>query len=208
MTGEIMMSVSEQTKFWQGSFGDEYTDRNIIGADDRKNYFARILSKTLGVKRICEYGANKGHNLEAISRLSRNYELTGVELNEKACEQMAKLPGIHAVHASLLEYRPTQPFDLTFICGVLIHLSPDDLPNAYRQLYETSGRYILINEYFNPVPVEIPYRGHQGKLFKRDFGGEFWDAHRDRVRLVDYGFLWKRVEPTWDDTNWWLFERI
>ncbi|HOY68759.1 MAG TPA: pseudaminic acid biosynthesis-associated methylase [Candidatus Ozemobacteraceae bacterium] len=202
------MGVSEQTKFWQGDFGDEYTDRNKIAADDRQAFFARLLSRTFGVARICEYGANKGHNLEAISRLSPNFDLTGVELNEKACAAMARLAHVRAVHASLLEYRPERPFDLTFVCGVLIHLNPDDLPAAYRQLYETSGRYILINEYFNPVSVEVAYRGHQGRLFKRDFGGEFWDLHRDRVRLVDYGFLWKRVEPAWDDTTWWLFERI
>jgi hypothetical protein len=66
---------------------------------------------------------------------------------------------------------------------------------------------VLINEYFNPVPVELPYREHRNRLFKRDFGAEFLGANAHRATVVDYGFLWHAVEPAWDNTTWWLFEK-
>jgi len=45
-------------------------------------------------------------------------------------------------------------------------------------------------------------------LFKRDFGGEFIDCvGEDAVRVVDYGFFWRRLEPAWDDLTWTLFEK-
>jgi len=42
-----------------------------------------------------------------------------------------------------------------------------------------ADKYVLINEYFNPTPTEIVYRGHSAKLFKRDFAGEFLDSTED-----------------------------
>ena len=46
-----------------------------------------------------------------------------------------------------------------------------------------------MSEYFNPVPVEVSYRGHSERLFKRDFAREFW-AKFPNLELVDYGFVW------------------
>lgn len=198
---------TEQERFWQGSFGAEYTERNQIAIEDRQPFFTRILQKTLGVTSICELGANRGHNLRALQALSPNFQLTGVELNPQAHQILSGLEGIQAVHSAIQDFNPNQQFDLVFTSGVLIHINPDDLPAVYRKMAQLSRRYVLINEYYNPTPVEISYRGHDCKLFKRDFGGEFWDANPDTIKLVDYGFSWRRVEPTWDDATWWLFER-
>lgn len=201
------MTQAEQTKFWEGAFGNEYTERNAIRAEDRSRFFKKILEAAQGVSSIVELGANKGHNLEALHFLDPNLALTGVELNRKACNEMAAKAGINAVCSTIQDYQQSDPFDLVFSCGVLIHLPPDDLPAIYQKMFDLSQKYILINEYYNPTPVEVPYRGHSERLFKRDFGGEFMDTVNNMVSVVDYGFLWKRVEPTWDDTTWWLFEK-
>jgi len=201
------MEKSEQTIFWEGGFGDEYTERNIIKLPERADFFSKILRKTFGLRSICEFGANRGNNLRIINSFSSNFQLTGVEVNAKAFGEMKKFPFINSIHSSIQDYNPVEKHDLVFVCGVLIHISPNDLPAVYKKLFDASSRYILINEYYNPVPVEIEYRGYAGKLFKRDFGGEFWDTFKDALKLVDYGFLWRRVEPFWDNTNWWLFER-
>ncbi|GAB4268788.1 MAG: hypothetical protein Kow0029_04350 [Candidatus Rifleibacteriota bacterium] len=201
------MTQAEQTIFWQGDFGNEYTDRNVIRADDRVKFFSKILKLCKGVETVLELGANKGHNLEAIHMINPKMVLTGVELNRKACNEMAARGGINAINSTIQEFSSNDGFDLVFSCGVLIHLPPEDLDSVYHKMFELSNKYILINEYFNPTPVEIAYRGYAEKLFKRDFGGEFMDALQERVGLVDYGFLWKRVEPAWDNTTWWLFEK-
>ena len=74
-------------------------------------------------------------------------------------------------------------------------------------LYRASDRYIIIAEYYNPSPVEVVYRGHSGRLFKRDFAGEMIDKF-PKLRVLDYGFVWRR-DPVFpqDDTNWFVLEK-
>ena len=154
-----------------------------------------------------ELGANIGLNLVALRRLFPAMELCGVEINADAHAELSRLDGVAAIHASLLDWTPDRVRELSFTAGVLIHLDPGVLPRAYDALHAASSRYIAVIEYYNPTPVEIPYRGHAGKLFKRDFAGEMLDRHRD-LALVDYGFCWKR-DANWslDDLTWFLLEK-
>jgi pseudaminic acid biosynthesis-associated methylase len=93
------------------------------------------------------------------------------------------------------------------IKGVLIHINPDMLESVYAKLYDSSNKYILIAEYYNPTPVSISYRGHNDRLFKRDFAGEMLDKYND-LRLTDYGFLYHRDNYfLQDDINWFLLEK-
>jgi spore coat polysaccharide biosynthesis protein SpsF len=110
-------------------------------------------------------------------------------------------------HGSILEPHATSPYDLAFISGVLIHINPDQLDKVYDNLYRASRRLILVSEYYNPTPVEIPYRGHAGRLFKRDFAGEILKRFPD-LWLVEYGFHY-RHDPTFpgDDMTWFLMEK-
>jgi pseudaminic acid biosynthesis-associated methylase len=89
----------------------------------------------------------------------------------------------------------------------MIHINPDMLPKLYSTLAKASQRYVLIAEYYNPSPVTIQYRGHNDRLFKRDFAGEFLAAHPE-FELVDYGFVWRR-DPVFplDDITWFLLKR-
>ncbi|MBD2201237.1 methyltransferase domain-containing protein [Calothrix sp. FACHB-1219] len=203
-----MRSKTEQELFWEGEFGNEYTTRNQILPEQRQPFFAQVLQKTYGVRTICELGANRGHNLQAIANLSRNFELTGVELNQVAIAELDKMPGVKAKQASIQEFETDEKFDLVFTCGVLIHINPEDLPIIYEKIYNISSRYILLNEYYNPVPVEVHYRGHTSKLFKRDFASEFLEQYKGKVSVIDNGFLWNKIHPGWDNTNWFLLERI
>ena len=78
------------------------------------------------------------------------------------------------------------------IKGVLIHINPDMLNNVYEKLYDSSDRYILVAEYYNPTPVNVSYRGYNDRLFKRDFAGEmtifirfyFYQKYKDLFRIT------------------------
>jgi spore coat polysaccharide biosynthesis protein SpsF len=198
---------TEQEIFWEGNFGTEYTGRVRITPELRQPFFAEILKTVQGVKTVCELGANRGHNLQAIRNLASTLHLTGVELNKAAISELEKTSGIEVVCSSIQDFNPVTQFDLVFTCGVLIHINPDDLPLVYQKINHISSRYVLINEYYNPQPVEVNYRGHGGKLFKRDFAGEFIEQNGGHFLVVDYGFLWKRLHPAWDDTTWFLLEK-
>jgi spore coat polysaccharide biosynthesis protein SpsF len=93
------------------------------------------------------------------------------------------------------------------IKGVLIHINPDALEQVYEKLYQAALKYICIIEYYNSTPVEVSYRGHSNRLFKRDFAGEVLDKYPD-LKLVNYGFVYHRDNnfPP-DDLTWFLLEK-
>ena len=159
-------------------------------------------------KSIIEFGANVGFNLSALSRLYPQTEISAIEINLFAVEKLKQLKlGGHIYPLSILDFEPDYPRELAFTKGVLIHISPDALPKVYDLLYQTSEKYVLMAEYYNPTPVEVIYRGFAGKLFKRDFAGEFLDRFPD-VSLIDYGFAYHR-DPKFpqDDLTWFLFQK-
>jgi pseudaminic acid biosynthesis-associated methylase len=203
-----MRTKTEQELFWQGEFGDAYTERNRTPSAGRLPFFRRILGLTEEVRSACELGANRGDNLVAIRELEPAIALTGVELNSRAAAVLQRrLEDAQVVLSSIQELSLEQRFDLVFTCGVLIHIPPEDLPIVYDRLVNLSSRYVLVNEYFNPRPVEVAYRGHRDRLFKRDFAGELIDKYQN-LKVLDYGFLWHRMEPGWDDTTWVLMEKV
>ena len=65
---------------------------------------------------------------------------------------------------------PDDSIDLVFTSGVLIHVAPDRLDAAYREMHRVARRYLLTIEYFADEPEEKTYRSREGILFKRDFG--------------------------------------
>lgn len=211
MSPIILDPPSAQEEFWRGSFGDEYTDRHSSTGlvASQIQFFRRALSLAGGVESVLELGANVGHNLTAIQSLLPGAYLNAVEINAKAVDQLRlNMPDVDVYPVSLFDFQPTRTWDLVFTYGVLIHICPDRLGEVYDLMYRASGRYILMAEYYNPIPVEIPYRGHQGKLFKRDFAGEMLDRFSD-LSLIDYGFVYRRDRkfPA-DDVTWFLMEKI
>jgi len=201
--------MTAQERFWQGEFGDAYVDRNAGAAAVASSlaFFGRALARAGGLGSVLELGTNRGLNLQALRALLPQAQLQGVELNGKACALARALNVAEIWEGSLFDYPVPKGFDLAFTKGVLIHLPPDLLPAAYDKLYQASRRFILVAEYYNPTPVEVSYRGHAERLFKRDFAGELLDRHAD-LRLLDYGFVYHR-DPLFpaDDISWFLLEK-
>jgi pseudaminic acid biosynthesis-associated methylase len=200
---------TEQEEFWAGSFGEEYIKRNqgneLLAAN--LALFTKML-KAANPSSIIEFGANIGMNLRALEALLPNANLSAIEINKMACKQLqTDLPNTTVFNQSILEFEPKGNYELALIKGVLIHINPAELPKVYQKLYDTSSRYILVAEYYNPSPVEINYRGHSGRLFKRDFAGEMLNTFED-LRLLDYGFQYHKdpVFPA-DDITWFLMEK-
>ena len=201
---------TEQEAFWAGEFGNEYIDRNLGAEIVAANIalFVKVLARARNVNSVIEFGSNRGLNLLALRQLLPKAEISAIEINSKAVAELDKLDFVAKVyHQSILEFVPDRRRDLAFIKGVMIHLAPEVLPQVYDLLYQSSDRYICVAEYYNPTPVEIPYRGHEGKLFKRDFAGEMLDRFPD-LQLVDYGFCYDReyMFPN-GDTTWFLMEK-
>jgi spore coat polysaccharide biosynthesis protein SpsF len=200
---------TDQEAFWAGDFGDAYIERN---RDSRQlatklAVLSKILSSSDGVSSVIELGANIGLNLEALHRLLPAAKLAAVEINRKAVTELRRMDWIQTHEGSVFQFQPEAPADLVLASGLLIHIHPEKLPDVYRTMYAASRKYICLIEYYNPTPVEVPYRGNREKLFKRDFAGEMLDTYPG-LRLSAYGFQYHRdVTFPADDVNWFLMER-
>ena len=199
---------SEQEEFWATEFGDTYISRNQSVSLLASNtfLFSEIFSSIETVPQtFLEIGANIGMNVRAIQSLAPEAQFTGIEINKQACEILSTT-GCHVIESAIQDALITSKFDFVFSKGVLIHLSPDQLISTYKKMYDWSNQFILIAEYYNPVPVALSYRGNLNRLFKRDFAGEFLDVFPDLI-LRDYGFSYHRGKYPQDDINWFLLEK-
>ena len=200
---------TEQEEFWLSDFGDKYIDRNrnkeLLASNI--SLFKSILSRTGKIYSVLEFGCNIGMNLKSIKSLLPEVKLVGIEINKKAVDELRSSGIAKVIHGSVLDVEIDRSFDLTLVKTVLIHINPEKLDKVYSRLYEFSDKYICIAEYYNPLPVEVNYRGHNDKLFKRDFAGELMKKYPD-LELVDYGFIYHN-DPIFpqDDINWFLLKK-
>ncbi len=197
-----------QEEFWAGEFGDAYISRNrsdsLLAANTA--FFAQIFSslhKLPGT--FLELGANIGMNVSAIQPLAPNAKFTGIEINSKACKELANT-GCEVIESSISDALISKKFDFVYSKGVLIHLAPEKLGETYKRMHDWSNQYVLIAEYYNPVPVAVEYRGNSDRLFKRDFAGEFLDLFPDS-KLINFGFAYHRGKYPQDDISWFLIEK-
>ena len=198
---------------WTGAFGDAYTERNAADeaqVERRIEMWRRILRpiSTRPPESCLEVGANVGINLRALRAL-RAVEMHALEPNAKAREVLRRdcvVPAGHVLGGTVERIDlADESVDLVFTSGVLIHVDPQRLETACREMHRVARRYLLTIEYFASEPETKTWRGREGLLFKRDFGA-FWLDLFPALALVDYGFFWKRATGL-DNLTWWLFAK-
>ena len=113
--------------------------------------------------------------------------------------------GIDAIHGSAIGMSSLPQHDLVITRGFLIHIPPAYLPLVYGLIHAAATRYIILAEYFSPVPRDIAYRGETHALWARDFMGEMLAAYPD-LKLIDYGFTYKGGGDD-ESLNWFVAER-
>lgn len=193
-----------QLDFWKGDFGKNYTDRNSYSLEKWNAFYERTwgISKIKmnekcfeGIPKtakILEVGCNTG--MQLIGLQSMGFEsLYGVEIQKYAVEKAKEYTqDINIIQGSGFDI-PFKDgyFDIVGTNGVLIHISPDDLPKIMDEMYRCSGRYIWGFEYYTPELTDINYRGNKGFLWKADYAQMFLDRFPDlkKVSVQDYPYI-------------------
>jgi spore coat polysaccharide biosynthesis protein SpsF len=202
--------MTSQKEFWEGTFGNEYIERNQSSELEVSNLvlFSEILKKSDAKPlTILEIGSNIGLNFDSIKRILPKSEFTGLELNKKAAEILRR-KGTNVIEGAIEEIEIQEKYELVFTKGVLIHINPEILQDVYMKIFESSSKWILFIEYYSRKPESIEYRGNQDKLFKRDFAGEFLDKFKNKVELVNYGFTYHRDVFPQDDLTWFMMKKV
>ncbi|WP_337185525.1 pseudaminic acid biosynthesis-associated methylase [Phenylobacterium sp.] len=198
---------------WSGDFGDRYTERNAASADavrGRARVWGEVFRSIVGdmPTSAIEVGPNVGLNLRGIRALA-DMELWGIEPNPAARERLVAdgvLPADRVIEGFGHEIPLADgAVEMAFTAGVLIHVDPSLLERTMREIHRVSSKYVFCAEYFSPKPETITYRGETDLLFKNDFGSLYLDNFPD-LKLVDYGFFWRRT-TVMDDSTWWLFRK-
>lgn len=204
-TPDSQAETSRLERLWAEGFGDEYVERNREAGVGRDAFWRKLLSD-VDVGSVLEIGCNVGANLRWIDGFVPSRAVWGVDINETALQTIRqRLPGINAVWspARELPFRD-RSFDLVFTAGVLIHQPETTLPLVMAEAVRCSRRYVLALEYFADEVTEVPYRGQEGALFKRDYGQLYAESFPE-LDLLATGEL--SEGEGWDDVTWWLFRR-
>jgi pseudaminic acid biosynthesis-associated methylase len=191
------MTRTEQENFWLGDFGKEYTLRNTPQTQEewdkwyvlnwgvsKKVMNTEFLGELPRTTRILEVGCNSGNQLIALQEDGFT-DIYGIELQAYAVEEAKKrTQNMNILCGSGFDL-PFKDgfFDLVCTNGVLIHISPDDLPKIFAEMYRVSKRYIWGFEYYSDNLTDINYRGNAGFLWKADYAALFMQQFPD-LKLV------------------------
>lgn len=181
-----------QTAVWKSDFGREYTDRNTFDTAAleelyRKNYGvtrSEINQKSLGDvaqgASFLEVGCNTGNQLLLLQQMGYS-NLSGVELQPYAIEiARQRMPDVSLKLGSALAVPHADSwFDVVFTSGVLIHISPHDLPRALSEIHRCSREFIWGFEYYAPEMTEVNYRSHRELLWKMDYAKRYLESFSD-----------------------------
>jgi len=192
-------------RLWADEFGDAYVERNAEAGEGRDVFWHGLLERH-PIRTVLEIGCNVGANLRWIDGRLESRDVWGIDINESALRAIRRrLPGINAVWSPARELPVRdRSFDLVFTAGVLIHQPESTLPLVMSEAVRASRRFVLALEYFATETAEVPYRGEEGALFKRDYGRLYGELFPE-LELLESGAL--GADEGWDDVTWWLFAK-
>ncbi len=182
------MKMTEQMKTWGGQFGKDYTDRSPQTAKEVDELYKQrygITRSAMNVEfigdldkniKILEVGSNVGTQLMMLQEMGF-YNLYGIELQDYAVEKSKKLTkNINIIQGHVFDIPfKTSYFDLVFTSGVLIHISPQDIELALKEICRCCRHFIWGLEYYSENLESVKYRGHNDLLWKCDFAKAYLD---------------------------------
>jgi pseudaminic acid biosynthesis-associated methylase len=207
MNNDSALSEAERLEaLWAGEFGNDYVERNLGAYNARGPFWQMILAETRATS-VCEVGCNVGGNLQWLCPPLPGSKTCGVDINRKALDLVRqRVPGVRAFESPARSLPlPDRAIDLVFTSGVLIHQPEESLPGVMSEMVRVAAKFVLCAEYADDHTVEVEYRGHEGALFRRDYGALFLERFPTELALMKTGFLGK--DQGFDDTTWWLFSR-
>ncbi|AWM35299.1 pseudaminic acid biosynthesis-associated methylase [Hymenobacter nivis] len=193
---------TKQEHFWTSDFGRHYTDRNSRHLADWNQFYLdnwgqtklamneRFLGHLSREARIMEVGCNTGMQLMGLQENGFK-NLYGVEIQPYAVEKAKEYTQhVNIVQGSGLDLPFKDDFfDVVGTNGVLIHISPDDLPKVMAEMMRCTSRYIWGFEYYMPDITTIKYRDNVGYAWKGDYARLFMEQFPGQLRVVQQEFF-------------------
>lgn len=131
-------------------------DGSLEGRIATKDPQVTLFEKELKGKSIIDFGCGEGYFLMNIQKKIPYKKLTGVDVFIP--ESLKKHPHIQFITSGIINFASREKFELAFSDNVIEHLSPLDLMDHLRSVYESlvpGGKFILVmpNRLFGPMDV-------------------------------------------------------
>jgi pseudaminic acid biosynthesis-associated methylase len=180
--------MNKQETFWSGEFGKNYTDRNTRSREEWDNFYLEnwgitkpqmnreFIGEFAKETKILEVGCNTGMQLRGLQDMGFE-NIYGVELQGYAVEEAKnQTKNINIIQGSGFDLPfKDNYFDVVCTNGVLIHISPENLPKIMAEMVRCSKKYIWGWEYYAENLKTINYRGNNDYLWKADYPQIFVD---------------------------------
>jgi pseudaminic acid biosynthesis-associated methylase len=174
--------TTEQSEKWRGEFGRQYSERNRFSSAEfdetyrikygvtRTSLNVRFLGDIPRSVSILEVGCNLGNQLVLLHEMGFE-SLDGIEIHEEIVRNaQSRVPFARIAKGSALKIPfDDASFDLVFTSGLLIHISPEDLPTVMNEIHRCAKKWIWGFEYHSAETTEVPYRGQSALLWKADY---------------------------------------
>lgn len=152
----------------------------------------RFLAHVDRAARVLEVGCNVGTQLVRLQRMGF-HDLYGIDVQAYAVQvARQQTKGINIITGSAFDIPfKDRFFDLVFTSGVLIHIAPDDLPDALREIHRCTRASIWGMEYYATEPTSVTYRGHDNLAWKQDFVQRYLDEFADLLLVRQEFFKYR-----------------
>ena len=189
---------TKQIELWKSEFGKDYTDRNAQTLEEMEEmHFKRVgYTRTEIYKEfignmnssicILEVGCNIGNQLLCLQQMGLT-SLHGIDPQEYVIEKAKERTQNITFKKGSAFNIPYEDgfFDLVFTSGVLIHIAPENIRDALKEIYRCSKRYFYGYEYFADQTTEILYQGRKKALWKADFAKLYLENFNDLILVKE-----------------------
>ncbi len=154
------MELTHQRRTWEEEFGEGYLERNVYNPLELNRFYQNRFGYTKDQlndeflkdipkdAKILEVGTNIGNQLFHLQ--SQGFtNLYGIEIQDRAINYAKhRTDNLNIIKGDALNI-PFKDgfFDVVFTHGVLIHISPDNIQQALKEIYRVSNQYIWGLEY-------------------------------------------------------------
>ncbi len=176
------MESTHQRRTWEEQFGEGYLERNVYNPSELNKFYQNRFGVTKDQlndeflkdipkdTKILEVGTNIGNQLFHLQ--SQGFtNLYGIEIQDRAINYAKhRTDNLNIIKGDALDI-PFKDgfFDVVFTHGVLIHISPDNIKQALKEIYRVSNQYIWGLEYYADTYTDLEYHGQKNIMWKTNF---------------------------------------
>ncbi len=180
----------------------------ILNTNDHSHLDIEFIKKLADSnKTLIDLGAGTGLIANFITKEFKH--ITAVEYFEEFSKFIINDSKLSLIHANLLEFEPTEKFDIAIMFGVAHYFNETESFLLYKKVYElleTKGIFILKQQFGVEKTKTVTY----SEELQSDYFAQYRELHSEIARLEEIGFtdieytdIYPKEANRFDDTHFY-----